>query len=340
MLDISMHELERVTSQLLIAAGLPEEHAEQVAEVYVRATLRGVGHHDIHELPGRVQALLRKDINPQPEISKLNQFGALESYDGDQGLGEWCALYVMKRAMELADEFGIGLCAVRNTHHLLASSPYVELAAEQGYIAFIQTRGAPTMGAPGRLEQVVGTSPLGYAVPASGEDVLMFDACLAYASNGVLADKKKQGEKIPPYWGLDAEGQPTDEPALVKTRLPIGGHKGFGLTLFGEVLTGLLSEGQLIDEPQPGTGAVGRPSHTAVCIKAGGLIGEDLLRQRTSEMINRMKKRAPGLVIPGERSAASRKEILSTGKVTISRQAFEQLNTLAQQLQVTPLHSC
>lgn len=335
--EISLSELERITRQLLVATGLVEEHAEKVADVYVRATLRGVGHHDIHELPGRVKSILKKDINPQPHIHMLHQFAALESYDGDQGLGEWCAAFAMMRSMELADKFGIGLCAIRNTHHLLASSPYVELAAEQGYIAFIQTRGAPTMGAPGRLEQVVGTSPLGYAVPAAGDDVLMFDACLAYASNGVLADKKKQGQTIPPYWGLNDKGEPTEEPALVKTRLPIGGHKGFGLTLFGEVLTGMLSEGQLIDEPQPGTGAIGKPSHTAVCIKAGGLLGEETLRERTSEMIHRMKLRAPGLVIPGERSAASRKNILAAGKVTVTQQVVEQLNRLAQELQVAPL---
>lgn len=339
MAKVGLDEVERVTLHLLQASGLSEQAAVTVTEVFMRATYRGLSHHDVYVLPGRIQDLVSGKINANARIEKLQQYAAMESYDGDNGLGELCGMYVMKRAQQLADEYGIGLCTVRNTNHILASSPYVESAAEQGYIGYMITRGAPTMGAPGRVEKVIGTSPMGYAVPTDKGYPLMFDACIAYASNGVLKEKAMLGESVPAYWGLDVDGIPSSNPAEISkgTRQPIGGHKGFGLTIFGEIITGLLSEGQLIDEPQPVTGAIGQPSHTAICIKADALIGEERLRGRTTEMIDRMLARAPGLHIPGQRSAASKERMISEGAIELTEQLVAKLNEWCAQLQVAPL---
>ncbi|TDF91818.1 Ldh family oxidoreductase [Paenibacillus piri] len=339
MTKVFTNRLERFTQQLLKAAGLNDSNAATVTDVFMRATLRDVGHHDIYELPGRIDGLLSGKVKANPEISLIHSFGALENYEGDQGLGELCASFVMKRAEQLAERFGIGLCSIRNTHHILASAPYVEASAEKGYIGYIITRGAPTMGAPGRKEKVIGTSPMGYAVPTDKGYPLMFDACLAYTSNGVLAEKIQAGERVPIGWGLDAEGNPTDDPAAIAkgTRLPMGGHKGFGLTLLGEVLTGILSEGQIVDEPQSGTGVIGVPSHTALCIKADGLFGADTFKRRVSEIIDRMERRASGLQVPGQGSHTRKMKIICEGAIDLKEELVNKLNERARSLQLETL---
>ena len=43
----------------------------------------------------------------------------------------------MERAIALAEDHGIGLCAVRNSNHYLCSAPYVLQAARIGDIGFI-----------------------------------------------------------------------------------------------------------------------------------------------------------------------------------------------------------
>jgi LDH2 family malate/lactate/ureidoglycolate dehydrogenase len=50
-------------------------------------------------------------------------------------------------------------------------------------------------------------------------------------------------EKIPHGWALDAAGSPTDDPqaAMKGTLLPIGGPKGYGMALFIDIVSGLLS---------------------------------------------------------------------------------------------------
>ncbi|NHN34150.1 Ldh family oxidoreductase [Paenibacillus agricola] len=339
MAKIKISELEQTIHQLLHAAGLNEDNASIATEVFMRATLRGVGHHDVYDLPGRLEGLSKGKIKANPEMVLIHKYAALENYEGDNGLGELGGMFIMKRAQQLADEHGIGLCAIRNSNHLLSSTPYLEQPAEEGYISYIITRGAPTMGAPGRKEKVIGTSPMGYAIPTNRDYPIMFDACLAYASNGVLSDKTRAGEEVPSHWGLDVDGKPTTSPGLISkgTRLPIGGHKGFGLTLFGEVITGILAEGQIIDEPQPGSGLVGIPSHTAICIKAGGLLGQREFTHKTTEILERMEARASGLQIPGQHSYQRKAKLLSEETIDLTANLLDKLNEWAQKFNLKTL---
>ena len=336
MIKISVDKLSTVTYGLFCAAGLNNENALTAADVFMRATTRGIYHHDITLLPGRLEQLASGKINPNPNIRLVAKKAAMETYEGDKGLGEINAMFVMRRCVELAKEHGIALCSVRNSNHFLASSPYVEVAAEAGMMGYVLTRGAPSMGAPGRKEQAIGASPQGFCIPTDKEYNLMFDACLAYTSFGALAEYVNNGKQIPAHWGFDKDGNPTTDPAEVikGTRRPIGDHKGFGLAIMGELLTGLIADGQIIDEPQQDTGAVGMPSQTAICFDIGALLGQERMRARTSEIIDRMQNMAPGLKIPGQRSFQNRAEVQNSGLVELEEADIDKLNAWCKKLNV------
>ncbi len=328
-MKVWLREAVETTCQLLIRAGVTEDAAAAAADVFSRAALHGAGHHDLSELPGRLKALETDVINPHPQITLLHASGAMEGYEGDRGLGEVHGMLIARRAVELAKVHGVGVCTIRNSNHLLACAPYAEWMAEQGMLGYLITRGGPSMGAPGRKEQVCGSAPQSFSVKLPGGDMLSFDACLAYTSFGELLQRSRKGCVIPPYWALDAQGNPTDNPDVVLnggTRLPIGAHKGFGLAILGELLTGVLADGQIIDEEQPGTGRVGAPSHTAICLDVGALIGRERFAARADEMVLRMKRRAPGLTVPGERSSAYRKQALANGTVDVDDATFASIN--------------
>ena len=316
-------------------AGLTDENARIVIDVIMRATLREVGHHDIYDLPSRFAGLLSGKTKPNPVFSLISKNKGLESYDGDTGLGELACMFITKRAEKLAAEHGLSICTVRNSNHFLASSPYTEAAAEDGFWAYFITRGGPSVAAPGRKEPVIGASPMGFSAPTNKGYPIMFDACVAYLSNGVLNAKIKAGETVPSHWGLDPNGNPTSDPKLIKegTRTFIGGHKGFGIAIWAELVTGLLSDGQLIDETMP-DGTEGRTSHTIICIDAGGLVGKDRLLSRAGEMIDRMTARASGLTVPGQRSAASKKKLLDAGGISLRDDLVERLNKICKQLEL------
>ena len=50
MSQMEITEIRRVTNQLLLAAGLNPENADVATDVFIRATLRGLGNHDLFQL--------------------------------------------------------------------------------------------------------------------------------------------------------------------------------------------------------------------------------------------------------------------------------------------------
>src|SRR5262249_5736545 len=150
-------------NDLFRASGLNSADAHIVTDVFVRATLRGVGHHDIYYLPERLAQFSDKQLNPTPTITALQKYHAVEGYDGDNGPGELCSSYVMQRAMDLAAQYGIGLATIRHSNHFLAAAPYVEQAAEQNYLGLIFSRCVPAMSAPGAQHNFIGNNPMGFA---------------------------------------------------------------------------------------------------------------------------------------------------------------------------------
>jgi LDH2 family malate/lactate/ureidoglycolate dehydrogenase len=310
-----------------------------MAEVFMRATLRGVGHHDISSFPGRLQNLEQKVINPAPSIALISQYEALESYEGDNAPGEVASMFILQRAEHLADQHGIAFCAIRHSNHFLAAAPYVEKAAEDGYVGIFYTRGGPSMSAIGRMEKAISTCPMGFGFPTSLDYPVMMDFCLAYASMGLLDAKIKAGESVPAYWGLDKQGNPSTDPAAIKAgiRAPIGGHKGFGLSMLGEVFTGVLSHGEVIDEPGPLAEKPNPASQAVILIKADGLMPMEQFKARTTAMVERIEARAPGIHIPGQGSYHSKKSFLAENQVDLPPDLVEKLNSWAERLKISPL---
>ncbi len=339
MIRIRVSDLSEWIRRCLASFNMSVENIRTATDIVMRATLRGVGHHDIYDFPSRIQGLRDGKIAINPEFQQLAAFNALESWDGGNGLGELVCSFAMHRAMRLADKYGIGLCAMRGSNHYMAAAPYVEIASEKGYVAMLFCKGAPTMGAPGRIEKVIGTLPMGYAIPTNHEYPILFDACMAYASFGALKEVMDRNEKVPLHWGFDEEGKQTDDPKrLAKgTRSPIGGHKGFGLAIFGEMITALLSQGCIVDEEDTVHMQKSPTSHTAIAINVGALMGGESFRQRSSELIERMQARAANLRIPGQGSASNKRKILDAGVIELCDDLVNKFDEYSIQLKIVKI---
>lgn len=333
-LRMFIHDLSR-------AAGMDRENADRFSDVYLRATLRAVGHHDVHDLPLRIAAFRSGAINPNPSIRRSGGRAALEGYDGDNGAGELCTAFIVERATQLAGEYGIGMCTIRNSNHFLSAAPYVERAAEAGLLAIVLSRSKPVMGMPGYGERLIGNSPIGFATASDKEYPLLLDVCLAYASFGNLEDAAAAGERIPPAWGGDKTGASTTDPTVITTdgvSYPIGEHKGFGLGLLVEILTGGLAGGQVADGRNPDhPGGSGVHSQTAIVIRPDSLMSMAAYRAKVTELIDRVEDRAPGIRMPGRRSYSNRQHAQQQDTITLKDDFIDELNALAQSLDVSPL---
>jgi len=338
---VALVDLRRGCASLARGAGLVDPDAETLADVYMRATLRGVGHHDIGDLPSRIGALREGRINPRPTIVCVaGQGGAAEAYDGDNGLGELCASFITSRAESLADTFGIGFCTIAGSNHFLAAAPYVERAAERGYLALIFSRTRLVMGVPGHDARLIGNQPVGFATLAGDHSPLLFDAALAYASYGRMDAMARAGQSVPSHWGSASGGETTTDPRAIMdggVSHAIGGHKGFGLAILVELLTGVLSGGPVIDEMHPQFDDCGVHAHAAIVLQPAALMAREHYHRRVSTMLNRIAGRAPGVVFPGQRSYARRAEADRQGAIEVDVPLLDELNRWASMLGVAQL---
>lgn len=329
---ITLPALERYLDEVLLALGMAETNREAVKRVFLFNTARGMGHHDINDFEMHLRPLLAGKVAVNPELRLLASFGCQEQWDGGNGMGAVACTHAMRRAVELAREHGMGLCAMRNTNHYLSSAPYTQLAAEQDCIGLIIAKAGPSMGLPGYRGNIVGQSPNGFAFGTAQGDTVALDGCLAYVSmHGNLNKAVAEHRKVPAWWGADENGTPTDDPvAMLKgTRYPIGEHKGFGYALLCEALTGVLSGGAVLDQSQAESGVASVMSHTAIAIRADALMSREEFLARTAELVQRVRARAEGVRIPGEASNRKRAEVQSRDGLKLDDALIERLNTLA-----------
>jgi LDH2 family malate/lactate/ureidoglycolate dehydrogenase len=71
----------------------------------------------------------------------------------------------------------------------------------------------------------------------------VLDMSTSIVARGKIRRAERLKDTIPLGWAIDADGSPTDDPkaAMKGTLLPIGGPKGYGMALFIDLVSGLLS---------------------------------------------------------------------------------------------------
>ena len=160
--------------------------------------------------------------------------------------------------------------------------------------------------------RVTGPWPLAIAAPG-GDEPLVLDMSLGVVSKGKIQHCANTGQKLPPGWGFDRGGAPTDDPHKVLDggwNSFIGDYKGWGLLVMIEVLTGVLSGGRIADEiTDLFAGPAGSPqglSHFLLAIDISSAQPVDRFKTRMANMIRMLKasELADGfaeIVVPGER---------------------------------------
>jgi LDH2 family malate/lactate/ureidoglycolate dehydrogenase len=229
--------------EALKIVGVPPQDARIVVDVLLRADLRGVGSHGIQRLLMYVPRLRKGLINPTPKAIVESPGPGLKIVYGDNGLGPVVASRGMREAISLAKEPGIGFVGCRNSNHFGAAAPYVLMACEEKMIGIAATNAFPTMAPWGGLKNLVGNNPLAIGVPCGEGFPFVLDIAMSVSSRGRMREMASRKEMIPEGWALDAQGRPTTDPleGLKGFVLPIGQHKGSGLAVAVDILSGVLT---------------------------------------------------------------------------------------------------
>ncbi|MFN0005593.1 MAG: Ldh family oxidoreductase [Burkholderiaceae bacterium] len=243
MTKLSKNELTTLTQSAFVALGLSPEDAREVAYVLVTAELFGLTTHGVSRVESYGERLRVKGINPTPNITVETCAPSLFKVDGDNAVGPLVGMKCLNVAMLAAKAQGVAVVLARNSNHFGPISPYSLLAAEQGFATIIGSNATTTIAPWGGSDARLGNSPLGFGVPNPKGPPFLLDMAMSVVARAKIRNAFKAGQSIPDTWATDAKGVPTNSPkdALDGFLLPIGGHKGYGLALWVDMLAGLLS---------------------------------------------------------------------------------------------------
>jgi LDH2 family malate/lactate/ureidoglycolate dehydrogenase len=335
-MKVDAENLREVIRALLCSEGVSSRDAGTVAEVMAEADMKGVSTHGIYFLPMLLQRIADGLVAVPTVVEVILNEGAVVHLDGGNGIGQVAAHRAMTAAIDKARQFGIGCALVRNTNHIGLLAHYSLMAAENGMVGVCLSNSAASMAPWGGAEPFFGTNPLSAAAPGGRDFPIVLDMSTSHVARGKIRKAARLNEPIPETWALDAEGNPTDDPhkALKGTLLPIGGPKGYGLALFIDLISGLISGSKYsrdittFHEPIGPTGV----GVTAIAVDIGKFIAQDaynaLIEAYISDIRNSKKARGvTKIYLPGEIEAIRERQAQTDG-VTIDAGTAEIINKL------------
>ena len=122
--------------------------------------------------------------------------------------------------------------------------------------------------------------------------------------------------------------------------LPMGDYKGFGLSLFCEILGGIMSGGKTIQPANERLGGVIN-NMISIVIDPNKLVDNSSLQEELKLLIDYVKSspnasEAEPVVLPGEIERKRREERLKSG-IDIDDETFEQIMKASESLQINSL---
>ena len=296
---------------VLSANGVPDEHAATVAHCLVHADLRGVDTHGLCRLPIYLDRLRSGLINPRPNLEPKRVTPVAATLDGENGFGFVIGLRAMQEAIAMARDYGIGVVSVKRSTHFGMAASYALPAVEAGMMAMVFSNASPAMPPWGGKSMLLGTNPFCMAAPAGKHRPIILDMSPAVAARGKIRRAERRGETIPLGYALDAQGKPTTDPKAALAGgvvLPIGEHKGSGISMFMDIFGGVISGANFGGDVGDQYKAFDRPQdvgHFFLAMRPNLFVSEDEYRARIDSLIERVRAtpRADGygeILLPGE----------------------------------------
>jgi len=239
---VSIEDVRKLAEGILLANGVPPDHAQTQAGLFLEAEMRAIPSHGLLRLR-RVIERIHAGLTV-PGVTGQQKWTARSflSVDGMRGLGPVVAMAALGTIIPRAREDGIAIAAIRNTNHLGALAYYAEDVATKGLTCIALTISEALVHPYGGRKAMIGTNPIAIGVPASPHPMVL-DMATGLVSMGKIHDHANRGAPIPLGWALDENGDPTTDAAAAKKGAiaPFGGAKGYALGIAFEVLVASLA---------------------------------------------------------------------------------------------------
>ena len=331
------------TSRIFQAVGTPKMTADLVGQSLVSANLAGHDSHGVIRIMQYLRQIDADEIRPlaRPEVERETAVMAL--LNGHRCFGQLAAKTAIETGIGKARGDAVAAIGLKHSGHVGRLGEWVELAADEGFIALAYANGGRSGGlvAPfGGAERRMGTNPVAAAIPLQDRPAVLLDFATSAVAEGKVRVAMNSGKSIPEGLVLDKHGRPTQSPADLYDDgmlLPAAGHKGYGLALLTDLLGGVLTGAG--GPTLPGTILGNGVLFVLLNIEAFRPLAEFFADGTI--MADRIKSTRPAqgfdeVLLPGEPEARSAQTRQDSG-IPLDDTTWEQIVEAAENLDVTAI---
>ncbi len=249
MKTIQYDALRALVTAIFVAAGVPPDIADVVAQSLADSNLKGVDSHGVLRVPQYLSQMASGWIQPTARPTVTQATATTAVVDGKQGFGIYSLRYALDLAIEKANANQLAAVGLVGSTHTGRMGWFAERAASQGIITIISGGGAHGKAAHmsvaphGGAGRALATNPITLGLPVGDQAPVVVDISTSATAEGKVRFYRDTGQALPPGWILDKAGQPSAnahdfyDGGMI---LPVAGHKGYGLAVAAEFLTGIL----------------------------------------------------------------------------------------------------
>jgi LDH2 family malate/lactate/ureidoglycolate dehydrogenase len=335
-----MDKLEDFTLRAFRAMGASEEEAMLCTRGLIQSEMRchPGQNQGVRRLPTYHERISKGWYTLGAPFEVVKESPSLAFVYAHNGLGSVTGQRAMGLAIKKAKATGVGTVVVQHSTHFGSAGVHARLALEHDCIGIAMTNAGPEIPAWGGMSEAVGTNPWAIAAPTNGPFPVVLDMAWTMVDMPRLRWLSREGEtRIPTDWALDADGNETSDLAMALKGVAqgIGRHKGYGLAMMTDVLTGVISGGAfgLAPYSNPASQDV---AHTFIAMDIGWFMPVADFKSRMDAFVREVKssKLRPGfteILAPGEADYRKEMESLRLGS-NVDSEVMESLRRLADDL--------
>lgn len=319
--------------EILDAAGFSAAHVAAMTDVILKGQRDECHSHGLYRLLGCVHSVRAGKVDPRAEPRVLDSAPAVVRVDAAHGFSPLAFRTGLPIVHEKAAKYGIAAFAINRCFHFSALWPEVESLSDLGLAGLAMNPTHSLVAPAGGIHAVFGTNPFAFAWPRPGGRPFVFDFATSVVARGEIELHKRSGQPIPLGWALDAQGQPTTDPAtaLEGAMLPFGAHKGSALSAMIELLAGpLIGDMLSLESSEFDAGAGALPCHGELIIAfdPASFLGTalDANMEKAERLFDAIA--GQGARLPSQRRYEARDRASRTGVMTVRAGLIEDLQAL------------
>jgi LDH2 family malate/lactate/ureidoglycolate dehydrogenase len=320
--------------------GVTKSDALITGKVLAAADAFGIHSHGTKNLRIYIEKIKVGALDPKAQPKIIKEGLAFAIIDAKDAMGMVASYTGMEKAIDIAKKSGIGFVTVKNSCHFGAAGYYANMAAKQGMIGIAMSNTDPNMAVPGGKGMIIGNNPFAYAIPSGKYNLIFLDIAMSTTALLKVVQAKIDKKSIPDTWLVDDEGIPTTDPQYYGkggALQPMGAHKGYGLSLLVDAITGLLSGGKITKDIPSwcfDLSTKNRVSHAFLAINISAMQPVVAFENRADEFMDYIQDspKAKGkdkIFIPGEMEL-DRKEKADKEGIPMPEDVVESLEILAK----------